>query len=72
GGSSLRAVQVVAAIRRELNRNMPIVSLFECPTVSLLAARLDPACGRPGGAPAASRAALRGRRRRSVVRRKAA
>ncbi|MGH8746388.1 MAG: phosphopantetheine-binding protein, partial [Burkholderiales bacterium] len=72
GGSSLRAVQVIAAIRKELKRNLPVVSLFECPTLSLLAARLDPACGEPGSAPASARAALRGRQRRSVMRRKAA
>ncbi|HVY71223.1 MAG TPA: FkbM family methyltransferase, partial [Verrucomicrobiae bacterium] len=36
GGTSLKAVQIVAAIRRELRRQLPIVSIFECPTVRLL------------------------------------
>jgi len=66
GGTSLRAVQVVAMIKRELNRTLSIVSVFECPTVRLLAARLN---GTPGGATAATAtataaAAVRGRERR--------
>jgi hypothetical protein len=41
GGTSLRAVQVIATIKRELKQSLSIVSLFECPTVALLAAKLD-------------------------------
>jgi len=40
GGTSLKAVQVVTMIRKELNHSLSIVSLFECPTIALLAARL--------------------------------
>jgi FkbH-like protein/FkbM family methyltransferase len=64
GGNSLKAVLVIAAIKRELNKALTIVSLFECPTVRLLAARLGgPApTETPPGAPTA---ALRGQRRRA-------
>jgi FkbH-like protein/FkbM family methyltransferase len=72
GGTSLRAVQVIAMIKKELNRNLSIVTLFECPTVTQLAARLQAAFGAPDGAATAAEAALRGQRRRNVTRRKAA
>jgi FkbH-like protein/FkbM family methyltransferase len=63
GGNSLKAVLVIAAIKRELNKALSIVSLFECPTVRLLAARLAaPASETPLGAPAAEQ---RGQRRRA-------
>jgi aryl carrier-like protein len=42
GGTSLKAVQVVAAIRRELHHQVSIVSLFESPTVRLFAEKLEP------------------------------
>ena len=71
GGTSLRAVQVIAAIKRELKQHLSIVSLFECPTVSLLAAKLRAASGGRDGAGSAAAAALRGQRRRNVTRRKA-
>ena len=45
GGTSLRAVQVIAMIKKELNQTLSIVSLFECPTVTLLAAKLSAASG---------------------------
>jgi FkbH-like protein/FkbM family methyltransferase len=70
GGTSLRAVQVIAMIKKELNQHLSIVSLFECPTVALLAARLRAASGESTTA-TTSRAAQRGRRRRRVVRREA-
>ena len=41
GGTSLRAVQVIAMIKKELKQTLSIVSLFECPTVTLLAAKLS-------------------------------
>lgn len=71
GGTSLRAVQVIAMIKKELKRNLSIVSLFECPTVTLLAAKLRAASGEPDGAITVSGAALRGQKRRNVMRRKA-
>jgi len=71
GGSSLRAVQVIAAIKKELKRSLSIVTLFECPTVTLLAAKLSAASGEPDSAAHTADAALRGQRRRNVVRRKA-
>ena len=72
GGTSLRAVQVVALIKKKLNRNLSIVSLFESPTVKLLAARLTDLPGKPSGADAVASAALRGQQRRAgMVRRHA-
>ena len=62
GGTSLKAVVVVAMIRKELKRNLSIITLFECPTIKLLAAKLV------GSADAVSAAATsaesRGRQRR--------
>jgi FkbH-like protein/FkbM family methyltransferase len=43
GGTSLKAVQVAAAVRRELKLPLSIVNIFECPTVSLLCEKLQPA-----------------------------
>lgn len=64
GGTSLKAVQTIATIRKELKHNLSITSLFESPTVRLLAARLSPIPGSPSSEPTASEAALRGRQRR--------
>jgi FkbH-like protein/FkbM family methyltransferase len=41
GGTSLKAVQVIAMIKKELQQNLSIVTLFEYPTVTLLAAKLS-------------------------------
>src|SRR5439155_1844178 len=46
GGNSLKAVVVVALIRKELKKNVSITTIFECPTIKLLAVKLD------GSAPA--------------------
>ena len=67
GGTSLRAVQVIATIKKELKRDLSIVTLFECPTVSLLAARLR----EPAEAADNNIALKRGERRRQrIVRRR--
>ncbi len=65
GGTSLKAVQVIAMIRKELKQNLSIVSLFESPTISLLVARLNATDGGPSSDPGASGATLRGQQRRS-------
>jgi len=71
GGTSLRAVQVVATIKRELGRTLSIVNVFECPTVRLLAARLSGSSAGAGAATApATAAAARGRDRRYNTARK--
>jgi FkbH-like protein/FkbM family methyltransferase len=68
GGTSLKAVELVVMIRKELSRSVSVVSIFECPTVRLLAARLGATAAPQLGAAAA----LRGqRRRRNTVRRQA-
>jgi len=63
GGTSLRAVQVIAMMKNELKLTVSIVTLFECPTVALLAAKLG-ATPEDAESKSASAALLRGRRRR--------
>ena len=71
GGTSLRAVQVIAAIKKELNQSLSIVSLFECPTVALLAAKLN-AATEETRAETTTAAAQRGQQRRyDTMRRRA-
>ncbi|MEP6809873.1 MAG: FkbM family methyltransferase, partial [Chthoniobacterales bacterium] len=74
GGTSLKAVLVVAMIRKELKMNVSIIHLFECPTIGLLAAKLDgSASAADDVSAAASDAESRGRQRRSkLIRRKVA
>jgi len=64
GGTSLRAVQVIAMIKKELKQSLSIVSLFECPTVTLLAAKLSGTHGDTHGGTTTAAAALRGQQRR--------
>jgi len=68
GGTSLRAVQVIATIKKELKWDLSIVTLFECPTVTLLAARLRDGAAGSDQAPAVQRGE---RRRQRIVRRRA-
>lgn len=70
GGTSLKAVQVIALIREKLKQNLSVTSLFECPTVRLLAARLNAIAGSDSGASSAAGAALRGQQRRSMAMRR--
>jgi len=65
GGTSLKAVQVIAMIRKELKQNLSVTSLFEYPTVRLLAARLSATAGSPAGELSTAEAAARGQQRRS-------
>ena len=72
GGTSLRAVQVIAMIKKELKQTLSIVSLFECPTVALLAAKLRATSGESHGGTETAAAALRGQQRRyNIMRRRA-
>jgi acyl carrier protein len=66
GGNSLKAVVVIAMIRKELKRNVSVITLFECPTIKLLAARLEGSDGSGlGEATSATNAESRGRQRRN-------
>ena len=63
GGTSLKAVQLIALIKKELGINLSIVKLFECPTVGLLSKRLiENEASEIAGA--SEEIAERGRRRR--------
>ncbi len=61
GGTSLKAVQLVALIRKELNQRLSVVSVFECPTLALLSAKMGMTTEKTSAIPAAM---LRGQRRR--------
>lgn len=63
GGTSLTAVRVVAIIKKELRKTLSIVTIFECPTISSLAAKLNAAADSPQGASDAGAAEMRGRQR---------
>ena len=64
--------QVSAAIKKELNQSLSIVSLFECPTVALLAAKLNAATEATPAETTTAAAAQRGRQRRyDTMRRRA-
>ena len=68
GGTSLKAVVVVATVRRELKMNVSIITLFEYPTIKLLAAKLGGSRGTADDASAASTSAeSRGRQRRNKL-----
>jgi acyl carrier protein len=67
GGTSLKAVQVIALIKKELKRTLSMVSLFACPTVKLLAAELAHTSGDTRDQSAISAAALIGQQRRDKV-----
>jgi hypothetical protein len=41
-GTSLAAVQLVAAVRKELQLPLSVAAFFECPTVRLLSEKLAP------------------------------
>jgi len=67
GGTSLNAVTVVAMIRKQLKKNLSIVALFECPTIALLAARLDESNPTESANEGAASAGSRGRQRRNKL-----
>src|SRR6185369_6419755 len=65
GGTSLKAVQLVAMIKRELKEVLPIATVFECPTLKLMSDRLSGK--REVQSDKLSPAVLRGRQRRYKV-----
>ena len=64
GGTSLKAVQLVAMIQRELKRTLPITAFFECPTIRLLVSRMKSPAP-VGNLIEAAKALRRGQQRRS-------
>jgi acyl carrier protein len=71
GGNSLKAVMVIATIRKELKHNISVVTLFECPTVKLLAAKLGAPAQDRSDTPSAGEAEQRGQQRRyKIIKRK--
>ena len=70
GGTSLKAVHVVAMLKKELKQNLSIVSLFEYPTVALLAEKLSAASGESVRGNKTAAAVLRGQNRRTQVMRR--
>lgn len=69
GGTSLKAVQLVALVRKELDRRLSVVTVFECPTLALLTAKLE--ASTPAQPEQIPLAALRGQRRRQRAARNA-
>jgi FkbH-like protein/FkbM family methyltransferase len=67
GGTSLKAVQVIATLRRELQVQLSIVNIFECPTVRLLCEKLEP---KQTDDNSANQAMERGARRKQILRRR--
>lgn len=64
GGNSLRAVQLISLIKKELKTSLSIVTLFECPTIKLLSARLAAVAGKAPESRNNGFAELRGQQRR--------
>jgi acyl carrier protein len=66
GGTSLKAVQLIALVQKQLKRSLSITTLFECPTIKLLAEKLKGASDGRMKQTDAAEALVRGRQRRSV------
>jgi FkbH-like protein/FkbM family methyltransferase len=64
GGTSLKAVQLLATLKKELKAKMSIVTLFECPTVELLSKKLSGTKGNDGSDSKFEDHVERGERRR--------
>ena len=65
GGTSLTGVRLVAMIKKKLEKTLSIVTLFECPTIRSLAARLNATADPPQSASDAGPAKMRGQQRRN-------
>ena len=66
GGTSLKAVQVIALVQKELKRTLSITSLFESPTIKLLSAKMKRDSDGAGNRIDATKAQMRGQQRRHI------
>jgi FkbH-like protein/FkbM family methyltransferase len=64
GGTSLKAVQMIALVQKRLTRSLSITTLFECPTIKLLAAKLRVPAEHQDDASRTTEAKQRGQQRR--------
>ena len=69
GGNSLLGIQAVLRVRERLDIDIPVVKLFQCPTIAALAKSL---AGEDGEAIPAGRSEMRAQQRRAVLVRKGA
>src|SRR4030042_5200895 len=67
GGTSLRAVQLIASVKKKFGISLPLTILFECPTIALMAATLGSEESGSDAPPAGAQDAMRrGARRRQA------
>ena len=66
GGTSLRAVQLIAMLQKELKRTLSITTLFECPTINLLSAKLKGSAKSSSNGIDSMKARERGQKRRQI------
>jgi FkbH-like protein/FkbM family methyltransferase len=66
GGTSLKAVQLIALLQKELKRTFSITTLFECPTINLLSAKLMGRVDSSANGVGITEARRRGQQRRQV------
>lgn len=67
GGTSLRAVQIIATIKKELDVHLSVIKLFECPTIKLLAAKINTGESSTGISVDSIKAISRGYKRRNKL-----
>jgi FkbH-like protein/FkbM family methyltransferase len=66
GGTSLKAVQLIAMLQKELKRTLSITTLFECPTINLLSAKLKGSTKDSSNGIDSMKARERGQKRRQI------
>ena len=66
GGTSLRGVQLIALVKKTMGVNLPLTTLFECPTIALMAAKLGSRQNGSRASAVSNDAVTRGARRREA------